>query len=476
MATNIEDLSGMVGLTFRADWEAAYINPAQLNANGDGSYTIGAFDVNDHSANPESWSNFTLDIQGATGDGLDIYIPEFDMAVAANVLAYSQETLLIYIPDLDEHRLLLTENWRSDPNYNFSHSSEGSGFTKYYGAISVSETSPDAPFDLPVVCFAEGTMIATAEGERRVEMLEPGDLVLTASGALRPVKWIGTMLVRPSRRANPVLAHPIRVRAGAFADHLPKRDLLLSPGHAVYVDGVLVPVGLLVNGATILQDEVEQIRYFHVELDSHDVLLAEGLPCESYLDDGNRASFVNAGQNTELVGRLDPKSWDDACAPMVAAGPQLSAVQQILVERMSEMGWMQCEEADLRLLAGGTEIFPTAVHGNRFCFRAPMAASLKLSSTSGILSHVIPALADTRRLGVAVTEVNIDGKALPLDDIAFGAGFYPLESHDALSWRWTNGEAEICLSLAATAEVEVVVAMVAPIWRTRLPKPALAAA
>ncbi len=93
---------------------------------------------------------------------------------------------------------------------------------------------------------------------------------------------------------------------GAFGDGLPIRDLILSPGHAVFVDGVLVPVGPLVNGATIVQEEVESVRYFHVELDAHDVILAEGLPCESYLDDANRETFANSPQHTALHGRLDP--------------------------------------------------------------------------------------------------------------------------------------------------------------------------
>lgn len=468
----------MIGLAFRANWEAAYINPDQLAVNGDGSYTIGNFVVDDYSANPGGWAEFTLDIQNASDGGLEIYIPEFDMTVMADVLAYSQETLLIYLPDLDEHRLLLTDNWRNDPDYNLTSTNVvgGGGITQYMGGITISETHPDAPFELPVVCFAEGTMIATVNGQCCIETLEAGDLVVTASGARRPVKWIGTMLVRPSRRANPSDAQPVRIRAGAFGEGLPKRDLRLSPGHAVYVDGVLVPAGLLVNGATIVQEEVEQIRYFHIELDSHDVLLAEGLPCEAYLDDGNRGSFVNAGRNVELFGRLDPKSWDDACAPIVAAGPQLAAVQLKLAERIGEMGWVKSEDAELRLLADGVEFAPTAIQGNRFRFSAPAAASLKLTSNSAVLGHVMPGVADTRRLGVAVTEVNINGQALSLDDVAFGVGFYTVEYHDAVSWRWTNGEGELLVSLAAPAEVEIVVTMVAPNWKPPVPVPALVAA
>ncbi len=73
---------------------------------------------------------------------------------------------------------------------------------------------------------------------------------------------------------------------------------MLSPDHAVFVDDVLVPVRHLINGSTIVQEPVAEVTYYHVELATHDVILAEGLPCESYLDTGNRAVFVNGGAET----------------------------------------------------------------------------------------------------------------------------------------------------------------------------------
>ncbi len=198
------------------------------------------------------------------------------------------------------------------------------------------KSADDIPFadqGLTAACFAEGTAISTPAGEVAIEDLRAGDMAITVSGAVRPIAWIGQSTVRPRKHPRPHEVNPVRIRKGAFGEGLPVRDLVLSPGHAVFVEGVLIPVGHLVNGATIVQEEVERIRYFHVELDSHDVLLAAGLPCETYLDDGNRATFANAGESVELFGRLDPKSWDDACAPMVAAGPQLTEVQLRLLAR-----------------------------------------------------------------------------------------------------------------------------------------------
>ena len=87
----------------------------------------------------------------------------------------------------------------------------------------------------------------------------------------------------------------MRIAAHAFGADMPHRDLLLSPDHAVHVDGVLVPVRHLANGMTVAPKEVAEITYYHLELDRHDVLLANGLPCESYLDTGNREAFAGGG-------------------------------------------------------------------------------------------------------------------------------------------------------------------------------------
>lgn len=314
-------------------------------------------------------------------------------------------------------------------------------------------------------CFAEGTRILTARGEVLVEDLVVGDAALTVSGEARPVIWIGHRRVKVSGHPRSREVAPVRIRAGAFGERLPARDLRLSPGHAVYVEGVLIPAVCLVNGATIMQDEVERVRYFHVELESHDVLLAEGLPCESYLDDGNRSSFSNAGEAVALLGRLDPQSWDNAYAPWVGAGPQLAEANARLHARAESLGWRKVEEPDLHLLADGVVIEPMQRDGQRAWFVVPPCATLKLVSNAGVLAQLAPGLADHRRLGVAVSEVRVNGQPLPLDGAAFGAGFHPLETRQAAAWRWTDGEASLRLDLEAQAMVETTLWMVAPSWK-----------
>jgi len=162
-------------------------------------------------------------------------------------------------------------------------------------------------------CFRAGTLIETTRGPVAVEALRIGDHVLTAgpgfqagpvgSGtndapagpATRPVTWIGHRTVRCDIHPDPSRVWPVRVRAGAFAAAEPNRDLWLSPDHALYLDGVLVPVRHLIDGEAVAQVPMASVTYFHVELPLHDVVLAEGLPCESYLDSGDRANFANGG-------------------------------------------------------------------------------------------------------------------------------------------------------------------------------------
>jgi hypothetical protein len=184
-----------------------------------------------------------------------------------------------------------------------------------------------------VVCFASGSRIRTAKGEVPVENLRVGDLAVTAAGEARPIVWIG------HRRITNLTSeqHPVRVLAGAFGDGLPARDLRLSPGHAVCVDvmdEVFVPIDHLINGQTIFREDVAEETYWHVELESHDVLLADGLPCESYMDAGNRAFF---GRAYGRLAKIDPdrvaESLTRYARPFVNDGPIVAAIRERLAAR-----------------------------------------------------------------------------------------------------------------------------------------------
>jgi hypothetical protein len=104
----------------------------------------------------------------------------------------------------------------------------------------------------------------------------------------------------------------------------------------VFVDGVLIPVHCLINGGTIRQMDVPSINYFHVELPEHDVILAEDLPVESYLDTGDRTNFSNAGGAVRLFPNFTARMWEMAgCAPLVMTGPVVERTRQALARNQA---------------------------------------------------------------------------------------------------------------------------------------------
>jgi hypothetical protein len=218
-----------------------------------------------------------------------------------------------------------TLNFQLDPSQTFS----GTFFdTTMTGATAIN-----------ISCFAAGTRIRTMDGFMAVEDLRTGMWVLTERGEAETVKWVGHRAVNCRAHPNPASIWPVRIAADAFGPGRPSRDLRLSPDHAMYVDGVLIPVRYLVNGGSIRREPVAEVVYYHVELRQHDVILAEDLPVESYLDTGDRANFANAEGAIRLfadflrddrVGAV----WEAyGCAPLVVTGPVLDAVRRELAAR-----------------------------------------------------------------------------------------------------------------------------------------------
>jgi hypothetical protein len=198
--------------------------------------------------------------------------------------------------------------------------------------------APTPTGGLAVACFAAGTRILTASGEVVVEALAPGDMLATLSGRLRPVRWIGRRYIACRNHPQPEKTLPVRVLAGAFGVGKPHRDLYLSPDHAVFVEGngegaapdVLIPIGLLVNGTTIAQVPAAEVTYYHLELASHEVVLAEGLPAETYLETGNRDCFDDFS-SVRLHPVFGDVAWEAlGYAPLVVTGAKLDRVREQL--------------------------------------------------------------------------------------------------------------------------------------------------
>ncbi|MFD6320976.1 MULTISPECIES: Hint domain-containing protein [Methylorubrum] len=184
-----------------------------------------------------------------------------------------------------------------------------------------------------MICFTPGTRIATPDGERAIENLRPGDPVRLADGSVATVRWIGRRHLDLRTHPQPTTAYPVRIAAGAFGQGLPVRDLVVSPGHGLYCDGVLIPAICLVNDRTVTRVGVTAVDYLHVELEQHALLLAEGMPTESYLDVDNRGFFENGEAPLILHPTFAAMAHEGGCAPYVIAGAKLKTVRAKLERR-----------------------------------------------------------------------------------------------------------------------------------------------
>ncbi len=208
-----------------------------------------------------------------------------------------------------------------------------SGYT--FGVAPDGATGSDVT--VTATCYAAGTRILTPRGEVPIERLHRDDLVLTISGQAQPIRWIGRRRVDFQSHPNRQRIMPVRIAAHAFGPGRPKRNLLLSPDHAVFVEGVLIPIRHLINGSNVTQVERQTITYYHIELPRHDVLLAEGMPAESYLEAGARNAFGNGDDVIQLHPEFTPPQdyyatlWEQyGYAPLVVSGETLERVRGTL--------------------------------------------------------------------------------------------------------------------------------------------------
>ncbi|MDE2200159.1 MAG: Hint domain-containing protein [Rhodospirillales bacterium] len=320
--------------------------------------------------------------------------------------------------------------------------------------------------DVVVACFAGGTRIRAVAGEREVSRLRVGELVVPMGGAAVPIRWIGRRRLRGGRHPRPWDVWPVRIRAHAFGADQPTRDVRLSPDHGVFIDGVLIPIRHLINGATIVQEEIEAITYWHVELDRHAILFADGLLAESYLDTGNRAAFDNGGGALQLHPDFARRVWESrGCAPLVLDGAALVAARRHMLARARRLGHVLTRDPALQILADGREIAPE-VSGLRYRFHLPPAfSSVRLASRRAVPAHLSEGPGDHRRLGVAVARIVMDGTPLALDDARLAAGWHDQEPDGAgAGWRWTDGDAGFATGGARV--LDITLAMTARYWLT----------
>lgn len=234
------------------------------------------------------------------------------------------------------------------------------------GDQSSDGTAPDVPFSATgfglVPCFAPGTLIATPTGARRVETLAAGDAVLGLDGQARALIWVGAW----QGDAGDLAHRAVRIREGAFGPGRPARDLVVSPSHAIWLEGVLVPAANLLDGVLVVREPGCPASYHHIATAEHGLVLAEGLPAETfcllgvvpYADAPHVAGELPRMEQGEALRHLRARLG--LAEPAPGTGPLLGVVERveqvpggIVVE-----GWAAAEAAhgmvgaDLRIRAG----------------------------------------------------------------------------------------------------------------------------
>ena len=304
------------------------------------------------------------------------------------------------------------------------------------------------------VCFCSGTLILTDHGEVPVEALVIGDRAITLSGEARSITWIGTgrALVTRGRRCA---ATPIIVSKGALADNVPHRDLAVTKGHSLFLDGVLIPVEFLVNHRSIRWDDrAQQVSVYHIELDTHDVLLANGAPAESYRDDGNRRLFQNGNTGWDLPPQA-------SCAPVLTGGATVDAVWRRLLDSAGpHANILLTDDTDLHLLVDGRRL-----DAMRQVADAHVYNLLDVPDTVRIVSRAaapqeLGLARDPRCLGVALCRIvmrrGTKFRVIEASDATLTDGFHAFEAGNG--FRWTDGDAVVPIELFAgfAGSVEIV--------------------
>jgi len=302
--------------------------------------------------------------------------------------------------------------------------------------IQLAKFGAAAPVTLAsLTCFLRGTRIAVRAGEVAVETLRAGDLVRTASGQMRPILWVGfgRSLITPANRCD---VAPVIFRRGALGlapdgTPVPHRDLAVTRRHAMLVGDVLVPAEHLVNDVSVVWDDRAQVaEFYHIELATHDLLLAEGAASETFRDDDSEHAFHNLASRRQ-------KLCVPPCRPLINSGPQLDAAWRTVAVLAGAQAAITAEP-DLHIRIHGTRLDGRR-DADRWIFDLPHGAREIVLASRSTIPATIADNADQRRLGVAVREIIVwrgdQHRLIDLADRALTDGWHAADR----GYRWTKG-------------------------------------
>jgi hypothetical protein len=400
--------------------------------------TIDFLDGNGNTYSNTSPVTFGGVVSGFSGtDALDFPLVPFDLGLGVTAsVQYNPATHVLSV--IEPH----SPGFPPAPSYFVQMDASFAGGASSFG-ITADAQGHVAVELASALCFCAGTLIATAAGETPVERLAVGDLVLTNGGKARPIAWIGAgRVLATSGRRN--AATPVIVRKGALADNVPHQDLHVTKGHSLYLDGALIPVEFLVNYRSILWDDrAREVQLHHIELASHDVLLANGAPAESYRDDGNRWLFANAKTGWSLPPQTP-------CAPVLTGGPVVDAVWRRLLARAGgPLRRPTTDDPDLHLLVDGDRIDGEQRINGGYLFELPQVPAEVRVISRVVVPSQLGSARDPRTLGVALRQIMLwQGprvRVIEAADASLRDGFHGFEP--LLGARWTCGAARLPAAL-----------------------------
>lgn len=410
--------------------------------------------------------SFTLPSTSGSGAGatvggtidVDYTMNTVSMTITASTGPGNTEQFSTYTltnPSTNNYTISATGNSSAANTLSFSYAGQGpSAINNVALALTgANYAASSEPVASAAACFAQGTRIRVMRAhcivEVAVEDLHVGDEVVTSGGATRAIVWLGHRIMNCRSHPRPSDVMPIRIVENAFGEGRPERDLIVSPGHAICVDvlgEILIPAAALVNGATVHVQDVERIIYWHVELAAHDILFAEGLAAESYIDMDNRVFFASEGVVALAAVPDTPRiTHANFCRDFHADGALVDAVRSQLVARARHAGWKaEPLDPDLHLLVDGKRVDPSWSGLTATFMVGELPNSLCIASRTCVPAEMSVSH-DRRRLGVQIRDLMIwDGtghlQSISIADPELIDGFHHVESVDGAKCRWTSDQ------------------------------------
>ncbi len=312
-------------------------------------------------------------------------------------------------------------------------------------------------------CFLRGTLIRTDRGEIAVEDLAVGDRVaalVDGKTEFREIVWLGhrSTIVRTWLEDDEA-GYPVRILRNALGENVPSKDLLVTPEHAMYLDGAFVPARMLVNDRSIYYDHsITHFDYYHVETDAHSIIWADNALSESYLDTGDRKRFAQPGSVVHILNAPESTWEGDGAAPLRVDRGFVEPLHASLVRRAASLNLGSVtqepevtEDPDLHLVDEKGRIMRKmrVVNRSSVFMLPPDAKRVRLVSRVSRPVDVIGAFHDDRRLlGVLVGDIQIweSDRTRHLADHLTDEHLDGWANIEDGRQRWTTGSAMIDLS------------------------------